>query len=70
MSEGGVPYRTRPQISSTVGAFATYPQLTTAPYAQSALRCNLQTDKWVCDDTGSWVASASKVPLAISLRPK
>ena len=26
--------------------------------------------KWICDDTGVWVASSSKVPVAISLRPK
>jgi hypothetical protein len=26
--------------------------------------------QWVCEDTGEWVASVSKVPTAISLRPR
>jgi hypothetical protein len=30
----------------------------------------LQLIKWACGDTGTWVASVSKVPAAIALRPK
>lgn len=26
--------------------------------------------KWACEDTGKWVSSVSRVPVAISLRPK
>lgn len=31
---------------------------------------SLKLIRWVCADTGTWVASVSKVPLALSLRPK
>lgn len=31
---------------------------------------SLRMINWVCPDTGKWVASVSKVPLALSLRPK